>query len=229
MAAREQAHALAHRADVGRDVDGVGHHQQAHQRQREPARAHLGDVGAQALSGDPADARRQHLDADHQRRGQQQRPHQAEAELRADLRIGGDAARVVVGGAGDEAGAQSAGEAVDLAVEIRVHAELPRAPGRRLADGRREASDAENREARREGGSLAGRFGKGCLLRPAAGAQAREVDDEGTRLGWGSMACARRDRSADYRQACKTRSTAFVIDLKPRCRRPRHAKCHATG
>ena len=32
------------------------------------------------------------------------RPQHAEAELRAGLRVGGDAARVVVGGAGDQAG-----------------------------------------------------------------------------------------------------------------------------
>ena len=37
----EQAHALAHRADVGGDVDGVGHHQQPHEQQREPARAQI--------------------------------------------------------------------------------------------------------------------------------------------------------------------------------------------
>ena len=40
------------------------------------------------------------------------RPDEGEAELRARLRIGGDAARVVVGGAGDEARAEAGGEAL---------------------------------------------------------------------------------------------------------------------
>ena len=93
---------------------GVGDHQQADQRERQPARAELADVGGQPLPGHPADPRRQHLDADHQRRGQEQRPDQREAELRARLRVGGDAARIVVGGAGDEAGPEPARQVLRL-------------------------------------------------------------------------------------------------------------------
>ena len=52
------------------------------------------------------------LDRDHQRPGQHHRPKQAEAELGAGLRIGRDAARIVVGGAGDEARAEALGEAL---------------------------------------------------------------------------------------------------------------------
>jgi hypothetical protein len=44
------------------------------------------------------------LNCDHERQGQKHRPQQPEAELRAGLRIGGDARRIVVGCAGDEAG-----------------------------------------------------------------------------------------------------------------------------
>src|SRR4051812_40703600 len=67
----------------------------------------LTDVGGEAVAGDAADARADHLDADHERRGEKHRPEQAVAVLRARLRVGGDAARVVVRRAGDEARAQA--------------------------------------------------------------------------------------------------------------------------
>ena len=60
-------------------------------------------LAASPLPGDPADARAHGLDRGHQRIGQRHRPEHVEAELRARLGIGGDAARVVVGDAGDEA------------------------------------------------------------------------------------------------------------------------------
>jgi hypothetical protein len=75
--ADQQLERLGHRRDVGGDVDRVGDDEQADQRHREPARTELADVGRQALARHPADARRQHLDADHQRRRQEQRPDQA--------------------------------------------------------------------------------------------------------------------------------------------------------
>ena len=67
----------------------------------------VADVARDAVAGDAADARADDLDADHQRRGQEHAPQHAEAELRAGLRVGGDAARVVVGRAGDEPGAEA--------------------------------------------------------------------------------------------------------------------------
>ena len=110
----QQLGGLGHGADVGGDVDGVGDNQKPHQEDREPARANLDHVRSQALSGHKADARREHLDADHQWRSEQQRPHQPETELRPRLRVGRDAARVVVGSAGDQARAQAAGEVAFL-------------------------------------------------------------------------------------------------------------------
>src|SRR4029077_16056919 len=44
------------------------------------------------------------LNGDHERRGQEHRPAQRVAELGAALGIGGDAAWIVIGGAGDQAG-----------------------------------------------------------------------------------------------------------------------------
>src|SRR4030095_3479811 len=52
--------------------------------------------------------RAHHLDADHQRIGENDGPAHLIAELRAGLRIGCNSAGVVVGGAGDEAWAKLA-------------------------------------------------------------------------------------------------------------------------
>ena len=50
-------------------------------------------IAGEAAPGHAADLRADHLDRAHQRIGQEQRPAEAVAELRAGLRIGGDAAR----------------------------------------------------------------------------------------------------------------------------------------
>jgi hypothetical protein len=54
------------------------------------------DVAGDALAGHPADARADLLD-------RTITPEHRVAELRAGLRVGGGAARIVVGGAGDQA------------------------------------------------------------------------------------------------------------------------------
>ena len=118
--ADEKLDRLGHRGDVGGDVDRVRDDEQTDQSQRQPARADLVDVGSQALAGRPTDPRREHLDADHQRRRQEQRPDEAEAELGAGLRVGRDAARVVVGGAGDETRAEPARETLQALVGGRL-------------------------------------------------------------------------------------------------------------
>jgi hypothetical protein len=143
--ADDQLERFGHRADVGGDVDGVGDDQHRHQRDGQPARAHLVDVGREPVTRGPADARREHLDADHERRRQQQRPDEGEAELRAGLRVGGDAARVVVGGAGDEAGPEAARERLEafLARLLRLGC------GRRRGGGLRCALAAHARPRRR--------------------------------------------------------------------------------
>ena len=64
------------------------------------------DVGRQSAAGDVADARADDLDRRHQRQREHDGPQHREAELRAGLRVGGDAARIVVGRAGDQAGSE---------------------------------------------------------------------------------------------------------------------------
>jgi hypothetical protein len=97
----ESASAIA--AIVGGDVEGVRGNQHRDQRQHRPSRRDLHDVGGEALAGDPPDLRADELDRDHERRGQKHGPQQAEPELRAGLRIGGDPRRIVVGSSSDEA------------------------------------------------------------------------------------------------------------------------------
>ena len=62
-----------------------------------------GDAGA----GDTPDLGGDLLDDDHQREAEHEGPGEPVAELGADLAVGADSARIVVGGAGDEAGAEA--------------------------------------------------------------------------------------------------------------------------
>ena len=68
----------------------------------QPARQHARHIGCKALAGDAPDPCTDGLYCRHQRIGQRNRPHQVEAKLSADLRMGGDATRIVIGRASDE-------------------------------------------------------------------------------------------------------------------------------
>ena len=96
-----------HRRQIGADIDGVGEEQQADQGRDQPARQDLAEVGRQAMAGHAADAGADRLHRDHQRIGQDDGPQHVQAELGAGLRIGGDAAGIVVGRSGDQAGTQA--------------------------------------------------------------------------------------------------------------------------
>ena len=67
-------------------------------------------IAGEALAGNAANLRTDHLNCAHQRVGKQERPSQGVAELGARLRIGGYATWIVVRGAGDEAGAHDISE-----------------------------------------------------------------------------------------------------------------------
>ncbi len=77
-------------------------------------REHEHHVAGKALAGDAADARAHRLHRDHHRPGQHHGPQQPHAGLGAGLRIGGDAARIVVGRAGDEARPEPLEEAAKM-------------------------------------------------------------------------------------------------------------------
>ncbi len=82
--------------------------QQPDDRVQQPGRVMRADVAGDALAGHAADARADLLDRRHQREAEQHHPAHRVAELRAGLRVGGDAARIVVGGAGDQSRAEPA-------------------------------------------------------------------------------------------------------------------------
>ena len=104
--ADHQRQRFPHRGDVGRDVERVGGDQQENQRQHQPARRELHHIGGKPLAGDAADPRAHQLDRDHEWRGEKHGPQQAVAKLRAGLRVGRNARRIVVGGAGHQSRTQ---------------------------------------------------------------------------------------------------------------------------
>lgn len=63
------------------------------------------DVAGDTLPGDAPNSRTNFLDSRHQWEGEQHDPSHAVAELCTCLRIGGDTARIIIGGTGDPAGA----------------------------------------------------------------------------------------------------------------------------
>jgi hypothetical protein len=103
----QQMQGGGHRAEVSADIDGVGDHKQADQRIKQGRRMMAPHVAGETPAGDPANMCADQLDRAHQRIGEQQRPPQAVAELRACLGISGDAAGIVVRSAGDQAGAHN--------------------------------------------------------------------------------------------------------------------------
>jgi hypothetical protein len=95
-AADHQCQRRAHRPKIGAQVDKVGNKQQQHDAARQPCRIMPPQITSDAKAGHPADPRADLLDRCHQRVAEQQRPGEAISELRADLRIGGDAAGIVI-------------------------------------------------------------------------------------------------------------------------------------
>jgi hypothetical protein len=69
------------------------------------------DVACDPLAGDPADAGADLLDGGYQRKAEQHYPGHAIAKLGASLGVGRDAARIVVGGAGDQSWAKETEQA----------------------------------------------------------------------------------------------------------------------
>jgi|HubBroStandDraft_6_1064221.scaffolds.fasta_scaffold19372_4 hypothetical protein len=115
-AADDQPHRRAHRRQVGADVDSIGDKQQPDQDHDDRAGKDLRHVRRESAARHPADAGTHRLDRDHHRPSQYDGPKQVEARLGAGLRIGGDAARIVVSCPGDYAGA----EALEQASQVQA-------------------------------------------------------------------------------------------------------------
>ena len=92
-----------HGAQVGADVEDVRDEQDRDQERHDRMRKDAPQVLAEACPCDPADVRADQLHCSHQRIGEDHGPQQAVAELRARLGVSGDAAGIVVRGAGHDA------------------------------------------------------------------------------------------------------------------------------
>ena len=114
-AADDQRQRIAHGAEIGAEIDHIGDEQQAHDEAQQARRVVLPQIAGDALAGDAADAGADLLDRRHQRKAEQHDPAHAVAVLGADLGICGDAAGIVVGGAGDKAGPEQLPEPVQAA------------------------------------------------------------------------------------------------------------------
>jgi hypothetical protein len=106
--ADQELKGVAHRTEVSADVHGVGEQEQADDRLQYPVRVVPGDVSGDAAPRRTADPGADLLNDCHQRICEQQRPTNSEPELGTRLRIGSNSARIIVGGARDEAGAKRA-------------------------------------------------------------------------------------------------------------------------
>ena len=106
----EKSQRRRHGSEIGADIDDVGNEEQPDQRVNQQRRIMAAHIAGEALAGNAANLRADHLNCAHQRIGEQERPGQGVAELRASLRIGGYATGIVVRGAGDEAGPHNVGE-----------------------------------------------------------------------------------------------------------------------
>src|SRR5690242_12464866 len=92
----------------------------------------LAQIAGEAASRDNADTRADFLNAAHERIREEQRPEQIDTEQTSRLRIRRDAARIVVGCAGDETRSAPRDErapalaAISGRVEVRECSRLPR-------------------------------------------------------------------------------------------------------
>ena len=124
-AADQKLGGIGHGAEIGGDVDDIGDEQQQDDEIQQQRRIMPADIAGNAAPGDAADPAGDFLDRGHQRKGQQHGPADAVAELRAGLAVGADAGGIVVGGAGDQAGAERLEETLKakrfrtLRVELR--------------------------------------------------------------------------------------------------------------
>jgi hypothetical protein len=126
----------AHHRKICADVDRVGDEQHRHHGHDKGRRKDLAHVGRQSDAGHTTDIGADQLDCAHQRVCQKQRPQQPEPGLRAGLRICGDAAGIVVGGAGDQAWAQLFGQGDGAKADPDFHAIAPLMPVPIMTDRR---------------------------------------------------------------------------------------------
>lgn len=99
-----RARRCAHGCEVGADVDAVGDKKQADKQENQWLRPDRPHIDGKPRARNPSDPCTHELDRGHQRVGQQHGPQHVEAKLGSGLRIGGNAARVIVRCPGNQAG-----------------------------------------------------------------------------------------------------------------------------
>jgi len=105
-AAEDQPGGVGHCAEIGAQVNGVRAQQQQDDAGEQPVRTMLPQIAGKAAAGGSPDPGAHDLHRGHQRIGEQHGPGEAVTELRASLRVGRDAARIVIRGARDQTGTQ---------------------------------------------------------------------------------------------------------------------------
>ena len=97
-------HCGAHRADICSDVNCVCEQQQSDEAVQQPGRIMAAYIGSDAFARNAADTRARHLNTHHERESKECGPQHSIPESCARLRVGGDSARIIICGAGDESG-----------------------------------------------------------------------------------------------------------------------------
>jgi len=96
----------AHATEIGAYVDDVGDDEHGTRGPEHPAGIAAADDGGETAAGYHAEARAHELHGHHEGEREERGPERAIAEGGAGYGVGGDARRVVIGGAGNEAGAE---------------------------------------------------------------------------------------------------------------------------
>jgi hypothetical protein len=81
----QKAERIAHGRDIGGDIERVRNQQKPDHGIQQDRRHRLADIGCQTLAGHGADTGADHLDGNHERRGQEHGPAERVAELGAAL------------------------------------------------------------------------------------------------------------------------------------------------
>ena len=114
--ARHHRGRIRHAAEIRGDVDHIGDDQQGASRPEHPRGIAAPDDARETSAGRQAEACAHQLNRGHERKREQRRPQRQVAEGGAGDGVCGDAGRVVVGGAGDQARAEVCEESPEFVV-----------------------------------------------------------------------------------------------------------------
>src|ERR1044071_1345883 len=102
----EQFKRSGHCPNIRGDIDRVGDQEQGNNASKKPRGVMFSDIGSETMAGYPSNARTNHLDTNHQGERKECGPQHRIAKACSYLRVGGNAAGVIVGSARDESRTQ---------------------------------------------------------------------------------------------------------------------------